>query len=310
MNKATAGSGSETPDMQLESTKPGKRKDVDRFGFSLVLALVIHLGIFFGIGFSFSSPAKPKIPPALEVTIAQYQSDDEPVVADFIAQANQQGGGVNEESRQAFVEELADTPDEQFKETAPDPVAPSTTQQPQPEKNVITTTGSSDQSIAAVPFQDNDDSPGELQIDQLLALREQIASKQVQLGKQQDQLAKRPTKKFITVATRRAADALYLEDWRTKIERVGNLNFPERAKKQGLQGDLQLEVTLNGNGSVKTVQILQSSGHLILDDAAKRIVTLASPFSAIPQDVLEGNQELVIIRTWKFEIGGLTTSSN
>ncbi|MDX2503919.1 MAG: energy transducer TonB, partial [Gammaproteobacteria bacterium] len=36
------------------------------------------------------------------------------------------------------------------------------------------------------------------------------------------------------------------------------------------------------------------------DDAAKRIVELAAPYAAVPKDVLQGNNRLVITRTWQF----------
>ena len=41
------------------------------------------------------------------------------------------------------------------------------------------------------------------------------------------------------------------EDWRLKIERVGNLNYPEEARRNGIYGSLILSVEINADGSLK-----------------------------------------------------------
>ena len=95
-----------------------------------------------------------------------------------------------------------------------------------------------------------------------------------------------------------------------KVERIGNFNYPQEAKRRGINGSLMLTVDINPDGSVPPdgIVISRSSGHKILDDAAVRIVRLGAPYSAIPENVLKDSDALTIIRTWKFETNrGLST---
>ena len=87
------------------------------------------------------------------------------------------------------------------------------------------------------------------------------------------------------------------------MERIGKMNFPDQAKRQKLSGSLIMAVTINKDGSIKSINIRQSSGHKILDDGAVRIVRLAAPFARFPEDIRKEADELVITRTWVFEAG-------
>ncbi|MEJ2760202.1 MAG: energy transducer TonB [Gammaproteobacteria bacterium] len=91
-----------------------------------------------------------------------------------------------------------------------------------------------------------------------------------------------------------------MEAWRAKVERVGNLNYPQEAQRQGLSGSLILDVALNPDGSVKKIIVRRSSGYKVLDDAAIRIVKLASPFAPFPDDIRKETDILHITRTWQF----------
>ena len=94
--------------------------------------------------------------------------------------------------------------------------------------------------------------------------------------------------------------ARYVEDWRRKIERIGNLNYPEEAKQKGIHGSLQLTVAIRANGEVESVEINRSSGQKVLDQAAIRIVRLASPFARFPDNIRVDTDILHITRTWTF----------
>jgi periplasmic protein TonB len=103
-----------------------------------------------------------------------------------------------------------------------------------------------------------------------------------------------------TLAARSAPEAAYLEAWIRKVERIGNLNYPEEARRRGLSGTLVLTARLAADGRVLTVDVTQSSGEPILDAAAIRTVELASPFAPFTEDMLSRYDELVITRTWAF----------
>jgi protein TonB len=91
-----------------------------------------------------------------------------------------------------------------------------------------------------------------------------------------------------------------LDAWRAKVERIGNLNYPEEAKRRGIQGNLVLDVSVRADGTLGSMAVRRSSGHKLLDDAALRIVELAAPFAPFPPDIRTDTDELHITRTWKF----------
>ena len=92
----------------------------------------------------------------------------------------------------------------------------------------------------------------------------------------------------------------YFEAWRRKVERVGNLNYPDAARDRSLYGSLRLLVAIVPDGTLSDVRVLESSGHRILDDAALRIVRLAAPFPPFPPAMRRNTDVLEIVRTWQF----------
>jgi len=120
-----------------------------------------------------------------------------------------------------------------------------------------------------------------------------------EIAKELDDYNKRPRKKFIGTSAMEYRFAQYFEDWRLKVERVGTLNYPEAARGK-LYGSLVLTVTIRSDGTIDGVEINRSSGHKVLDDAARRIVAMAAPFAAFPPAILHDTDTLVITRTWNF----------
>ena len=120
------------------------------------------------------------------------------------------------------------------------------------------------------------------------------------ISKQQDEYQKRPKRKFIGGRTKEYRYALYVEAWRQKVEKVGNLNYPEAARDLKLYGQLQMTVSIKADGSIESIEINRSSGHKILDAAAKHIVELAAPYAQFPEDVRKEIDILSITRTWTF----------
>ena len=120
--------------------------------------------------------------------------------------------------------------------------------------------------------------------------------------------AERPRRKWISASTREHRFATYMDAWRRKVERVGNLNYPEEAERRGLAGDLLLDVAIRPDGTVEEITLRRSSGERVLDEAAIRIVEIAAPFSEFPEDIAEDVDILHIERTWIFHSGGATTN--
>jgi periplasmic protein TonB len=127
-----------------------------------------------------------------------------------------------------------------------------------------------------------------------------VASLDAEIKQKLEAHAKRPRRKFISANTRDYKYAAYMESWRAKVERVGNLNYPDEAREKGLSGSLILDVAVNPDGSVGEIIVRKSSGHKVLDDAAVRIVELAAPYAPFPRDFVDEVDVLHVTRTWQF----------
>jgi len=126
-----------------------------------------------------------------------------------------------------------------------------------------------------------------------------IARVEGQISRQLDEYNQRPRKKFIGARVEEYRFAQYVEDWRQKIERIGNLNYPDAAKGR-LYGSLVLTVVIKANGDLDSVEVSRSSGKKLLDDAARRIVQMASPYASFPESIRRDTDVLEITRTWTF----------
>jgi protein TonB len=136
---------------------------------------------------------------------------------------------------------------------------------------------------------------------QILASRgQEIASLSARIEEEAVAYANRPRRKAISASTQEYKYASYLDAWRRKVEAIGNLNYPEEAKRRQLYGSLILRVALRADGSLEEVRVLRSSGSDILDQAAVRIVHLAAPYAPFPPDIRKETDFLDITRTWQF----------
>ncbi len=125
---------------------------------------------------------------------------------------------------------------------------------------------------------------------------------EAQVSRQVDEYAQRPKKTFIGARAVEYRFAQYVDDWRQKIERVGNLNYPDAARGR-VYGSLRLSVAINADGSLASVELERSSGHEVLDRAAERIVRMSAPYARFPDNIRRDTDILVITRTWHFAQG-------
>lgn len=299
--------------MATAATFPGDLSDGDishdRLGFAFCFALALHAAFILGISFNREDHATAA--PRLEITLAQHKSDNAPDKADFLAQSNQQGSGTLKEKAMLTTRELADFQDTTIREVTPQQQLRS---QPKQEATtqLLTTVGDSDEKVPNQLTKQTQEEQTQQESDGLTTVQRslEIASLEAKLDIQRQAYAKRPRiRRLTSMATKRADDALYLHNWRAKIEAIGNQHYPARARAEQIYGSLRLVVSLLPNGEVQKVKILQSSGHKILDQAAIRIVHLAAPFEPFPPEMERKVDVLEIIRTWRFHKGGLTSSS-
>jgi protein TonB len=142
--------------------------------------------------------------------------------------------------------------------------------------------------------------PKPLSTAELLQQSMEIQRLEAELAREHEAYQQRPKRKFVGGSAMEYRFATYVENWRLKIERVGNINYPEEARGKGLQGQLQLTVLIKANGEVEDIQVNRSSGSKVLDAAARRIVMLSSPFDRFPDTFKRDTDVLHITRTWIF----------
>lgn len=286
----------------------------DRLSFTFFLAIVLHALLILGI--TFKLPERSNTSHTFEITLATHKSLRAPEEADFLAQHNQEASGTLDEAKQLTTERHAEFADTQVRDVNPVPQQAAATQALK-EQQLITTQARSTHTTHVTLNPDERTEPQQregLAEDQLMVSAE-IASLQAKLDKQRQEYAKRPRVRTLTsVSTKESFDAKYLHDWSTKVEQVGNRNYPKEALNRKITGNLRLSVVINPDGTINEIKVLQSSGQRILDDAARQIVRLSAPFAQFPAEIRKQADRLQIIRTWNFEITGkesvITTSAN
>ncbi|MDP5208137.1 energy transducer TonB [Microbulbifer sp. 2205BS26-8] len=291
------------------NTAPFDATQRERFVFSLFLAGAIHALVIFGV--AFTAPEGWQSSPTLEVTLAQHRSAQTPVDADYLAQHNQQASGIADTPKELSSNRRAEFADTQIHDV--NPLPQQQTKRPADQRRqLVTTIGNSPLQAPELPAEDkrSEEKRGDAPSD-LDRTNPKITSLQARLDKIRQTIAQRPrVRRLTSVATKASADAAYLHEWRQKVEAVGSDNFPEEALQQQITGSLRMMVRLLPSGAVEKVVILESSGERILDDAAQQIMHLAAPFAPFPAQIRKEVDRLEIIRTWRFEMTGFSTSAS
>lgn len=267
----------------------------------MAVSLLLHLTLLFGVAFQFPQPNFDKIATSLEVVLVNNKTQTQPAKTELLAQDNLDGGGNTDDDRRA---------------KTPFPVLPKskpltddrTTQQKikqlELEAQELMTVLDNTQQIQQPSAQNNETEKKLITMDaaDLLQRSLDIARLSAQIDQDHDNYQKRPKRKFVGARTREYRFARYVEDWRIKVERIGNLNYPEAARKGKLYGNLQLTVSIRSDGSLESIEINRSSGEKILDEAAINIVKLSGQggFAPFPPDISEDTDILHITRTWVF----------
>jgi protein TonB len=267
----------------------------DRLSLTLFLAAVVHALLILGVGFTSPTPKPAQSPPLIEVTLAEKAVAETPQDYDYLAQANQDGGG---ESRQKQRPKKAAAAAAAAHEgRAPTQTTPAAATPARGAREVAATRSA--QPRAAPQAESAADRRPPIAAE-LISDNPQSAHAIARQRETESVLAKYPSKRRIDARTKAHAAAEYMHRWVEKVEQVGNLNYPEEARRRGLSGSLILEVTLRPDGSLTRVRVLDSSRLPVLDQAAMRIVHIAAPFAPVPAEVLAGNDLLVLTRTWEF----------
>jgi protein TonB len=270
----------------------------DPFMVCLVLAIGIHAAVLFGVTFGISLKPLPRLADTLDVVLVQWRSEEAPEEADYLAQAAQKGGGeTTEKSRPA-------DPLSGALPTALDgrDAQQSVRQETAPALEVREIVAVENDTPAPIDQTAVERPESELpNAAELMRQSMSMASLQPEVSTRREWQSKLPRRQFISANTREYEFASYMSAWVSKVERVGNLNYPSDLRRKKLHGDLVLTVGINQNGTVESIDVMRSSGLREIDQAAINIVQMAAPYSPLPDNIAEQVDVLHITRTWRFE---------
>lgn len=269
----------------------------ERFILTLVFSAILHGVLLLGVGFA--APTPPPAMPSLDVILVSTATRQAPETADFLANAHQEGGGdLDEKARPTAPDSAPVQRPDAGNAQVPRPVgAP----RAEPERTVpvLATRAPAETRVPVDPVAEH---PVEAlpESEELNRLEQEQARLAAEIDNATRAYAKRPRRKFISAQTREYAYAAYMRAWVARVERVGNLNYPDEARQRQIHGELILTVAIERDGSIESIDIVKSSGERVLDDAAIQIVRMSAPFTELPDDPDERIDILHITRTWQF----------
>lgn len=275
-----------------------KITDNDRLGMTFFLAALLHGILILGITFRMSPPEEDKTPPTLDIILVQTQNPSENEEAKYLAQISQQGGGNSEKKsrpRDLFTApSVAKIPGQALLQTQQQ-----ASRQKQAEEIEVLRQKESNYSVETQDQQTNPDN--------ITIKKQEKTTKKVKAARLIQEISniiehqiERPKVKYLNSSTREFLPARYMREWINRVERIGNLNYPDQARRNKLSGTLILDVAINADGELIKIDLRKSSGHKILDDAAQRIVKLAAPYSAFPDKLKQEAEIIHITRSWEF----------
>ena len=278
--------------MSASIPPPFESPTVDRLALTLFIATAVHALIILGVGFeAFDNDPPDKTTPTLDITVVNPTKSLPPEDYDYLAESSQEGAGNTEEKVR---------PQQQMMEQAP-AVAPA---EDKPAPTQVLTRDDSLENIEEPSETETDKKSEQPSATELVNRSLEMLALDRQINQSLLAYSKKPRSKFISARTKEFKYSSYMRDWVAKVERVGELNYPDAARRQNLSGKLIVQVAVYPDGSVRDITIRKPSGHKILDDAAVRIVKLAAPFAPFPDSISKDTDVLFITRTWVF------TSSN
>ena len=270
-----------------------------RMQVSFAFSLFIHFVIIVGVGFTLPEISKPLAQRPLEVTLVNAKTQARPQRADAMAQANLDGGGNTDAKRRARSPLPLPPEDKQGAELA---MAQKRVEQLEHRAKQLMTQQKSKATVASVPEvpQPKEEAQAAPDAAEIVTRGLEIARLEAQIARDWENYQQRPRRRFVGARTQEYRLARYIEDWRVKVERVGDVNYPQAARDQRIYGTLVVTVSIKSDGTLERVEINRSSGQRILDAAALRIVNLAAPYAPFPADIAKDTDIISITRTWMF----------
>jgi protein TonB len=263
-----------------------------RIALALMASLALH-GLVMSTQFTLVNPRLfEDLNPPMEVVLVNTQTRDAPLKPDVLAQANLAGGGNVDEERQA----KSPLPYKARPVAASEQAIQARIRRLEEQARQLMTQLKNKAVVEAAQSAPR----RELDSSDLMLQASEAAKLQAQISRNWEEYQKRPRREFVGANAKNYVFARYVEDWVAKVERIGNLNYPDAARQQGLYGSLRLSVSIYADGRVEKIEIDKSSGSKILDQAAIRIVDMAAPYAPFSKEMREKADILSITRTWTF----------
>jgi protein TonB len=280
--------------------------DRQRLGATMVLSLLLHALVILGVGFALESAAP--VMPTLDVILTQARNALTPAQADFLAEASNRGGGNDDKALRPRDSQAGLAPKPQAGVAPRELRAQAPAPAPPPSARVLSSTAGP----TPIPMARASTATAHRTLprgDKLVAEDLAMARLAAEIDASTRLYARRPLRKFVSASTREYAWAAYLRAWVDRVERVGNLNYPDEARRRRLGGTVVINVGIRRDGTIESTSIVRSSGLPLLDDAALRIARLAEPYPPLPR-TREDPDILNVVRTWQFMPGGTMLDTN
>jgi protein TonB len=273
----------------------------------LVMALTVSIGLHITIlAIRFVDPELLRVrssDPTLDIILVNAKSETRPGKPEALAQANLDGGGSSERGRRSSP--LPNTFEMRDGDALQE--ARKSVQQLEEEQKRLLAALKDSLQLRPSPRKEmisDAQQPGALDEE----TKQRLARSQAEIAKQISDYQKRPRKHHYMPSTSEYRYARYFEDWRARVEKIGNENYPPEARGR-YYGSLRMTVAIRKDGSVIDTILEKSSGSPVLDRAARRIVMQAAPYPPFPPDIAKDTDILEITRTWIFTNDQLATRS-
>ncbi|MDO4250286.1 MAG: energy transducer TonB [Moraxella sp.] len=262
---------------------------------AVAIALGVHAFVIFGISF-----AENKSPAAMaqEVATVLTQNTEENEHARFIANASQEGSGEVRQQLRLETNDISSETADDMQDVQDFINLQKQVRQQAYQQSYLRTT------LSVRHTKNDSDNKNEKELSELEAqeerIRKNIQTLEAQLSQRQQVFASKTKVETVdSNSTTHGKAAAYLENFRTHVERVANQYYPEQARAQRITGDVRLMVIINADGTVKAIRLLESSGSVILDEAAKQSVRQSAPYGRFGSD-MKDIVELRVVRTWRY----------
>ena len=281
---------------------PSAVSNNDAMLISLFIAAVVHIVLVMGM--NFSAPEPEKFSRSIDITLVNTPVNNAPKEAKFLAQENQIGAGEKIKKPEPPAQKLPSPGNgqkKQIEKTSNEVSKPKTTEK-------LITQQTAERKVTADKKPEPDNNTEARPHISAESLHQQVAQLGAEIRHSQPSADESKIKFVDSVSAHKYMAAQYMKDWEGKVERTGNMNYPDVAAKKNFSATLTMDVGIKADGSIYSIRINKSSGNPALDDAAQRIVRMSAPFAPLPTELLKELDVLVITRVWKFsDESGLVT---